>query len=204
MTIKAPPRDELVGRATDLVPMIRKHAEWQEEHRVLHDEVLRGLLDAGLLKMRIPVRYGGYESDTGTTCDVVAELARGDGSVGWTVSTLTISAWLVGLFPDEVQDEIFGDPDVWIGNSVSPNGIAVATEGGVIVNGKWPFSTGVLHSQWFAHSAVQATDDGNYVPIVIAVPVADLTIVDDWHTVGLRGTGSVTTIAKNLFVPEAR
>ncbi|WP_216216102.1 acyl-CoA dehydrogenase family protein [Amycolatopsis aidingensis] len=203
-TTEAPSGTELVGRAGDLVELARKHATWQDENRLLHDEVLRGIVDAGLHKMRIPVRYGGYESNTATVADVIAELARGDGSVGWTMNTWAIGCWLAGLFPDETQDEIFADPEVWIGNSVSPNGVATPTDGGAILNGKWPFSTGILHSQWFVHSAVQAVGEGDYVPIVVAVPAADLTIVDDWHTAGLRGTGSVTTIAQDLFVPASR
>lgn len=203
-TIDAPPRAELVRRATELIPLIRKHATWQEEHRTLHDEVVRGLSDAGLLKMRVPVRYGGYESEFSTITDVVAELSRGDGSVGWTVSVWTISSYLAGLLPDEVQDEIFADPDVRVCGTVGPNGIATPTEGGVILNGKWRFNTGTGHSQWDAHAALLATEDGGYVPVLIAVPVSDLMIVDDWHTAGLRGSGSVTTIADNLFVPQAR
>ncbi|GAB3982228.1 hypothetical protein GCM10027615_64540 [Plantactinospora veratri] len=35
-------------------------------------------------------------------------------------------------------------------------------------------------------------------------PLSDLVVVDDWHTSGLRGTGSVTTVADNVFVPAAR
>jgi alkylation response protein AidB-like acyl-CoA dehydrogenase len=197
-----PTRRELVGRATDLVDLIRKHADWQEENRDLHEDVISGLVDSGLLRSRVPVGYEGYESDTVTMVDMLAELARGDGSVGWTVSAWMIGCWLAGLFPDDVQDEIFADPDARIGNSISPLGMAVPTDGGVILNGKWPFSTGVLRSQWFIHTAVQAIADDNVVPVVIAVRAADLKIVDDWHTVGLRGTGSVTTIAENLFVPE--
>ncbi|MFC9329724.1 acyl-CoA dehydrogenase family protein [Kitasatospora sp. NPDC057015] len=202
--IQVPANAELVRRATELVPLIRKHAVWQEENRVLHEEVLRGVAAAGLTRMRVPIRYGGFESDVRTVCEVIAELARGDGSVGWTVSTMTISSWLAGLFPDEVQDEIFADPDVRIGSSVSPNGVAVPSEGGAVLNGRWPFSTGVSNSRWFVHSAVLAGEDGAFAPVMIAVPTSELTIVDDWHTVGLRGTGSVTTVAQDLFVPEGR
>lgn len=203
-TIEASTSAELVRHATELVPLIRRHAAWQEENRVLHEQVLRGVVDAGLMKMRVPVRYGGFESDVRAVCDVISELARGDGSLGWTVSTMTISSWLAGLFPDEVQDEIFADPDVRIGSSVSPNGVAVPTDGGAVLNGEWPFSTGVLHSQWYIHSALLAGENGEFAPVAIAVPTSDMTIVDDWHTVGLRGTGSVRTIVKDLFVPEER
>jgi alkylation response protein AidB-like acyl-CoA dehydrogenase len=204
--IEAPPQAELVGRATDLVELIRKHAAWQEENRVIHEEVLQGITDAGIMKMRVPVRYGGYESDVRTVSAVITELARGDGSVGWTISTLTMGSWLAGLFPDEVQDEIFANPDVRIAGGVNASGIATPTEGGVILNGRWHFNSGAPHSQWDTHSVLLATgDEANpYVPATVALPMSDLTIVDDWHTAGLRATGSVTTIAQDLFVPQAR
>jgi alkylation response protein AidB-like acyl-CoA dehydrogenase len=205
MTINAaPPQTDLVGRATDLVETIRKHVAWQEENRVLHEDVLQGITDAGIMKMRVPVRYGGYESDVRTISSVISELGRGDGAVGWTVSAFTLGSWLAGLFPDEVQDEIFADSSVRICGGVSPSGVATPTEGGVIVNGRWHFVSGAPHSQWDMLAVLLATEDGGYVPATAAVPMADLTIVDDWHTSGLRATGSVQTIAQDLFVPQAR
>jgi len=205
MTITGvPQRAELVGRAADLIDLIRGHALWQEEHRVMHEETLRAVLDAGLLKMRVPVRYGGFESNVRTVCEVIAELGRADGSVGWTVATWMLGSWAVGLFPDEVQDEIFADPEARICVSASPKGVAVPTEGGVILNGEWDFNSGAPLSQWEAHSALLATEDGGYVPAVIAVPMTDMTVIDNWHTAGLRATSSVTVLARDLFVPQVR
>jgi 3-hydroxy-9,10-secoandrosta-1,3,5(10)-triene-9,17-dione monooxygenase len=166
--------------------------------------VLQAVTDAGLLKLRVPVRYGGFETDVRTVCEVMAELARGDGSVGWTIATLTLACTQVGLFPDEVQDEIFADPGVRICGTASPGGIAAPAEGGVILNGEWHFNSGAPLCQWDVHSSLLATPDGQYLPAAIAVPMTDLTIVDDWHTAGLRGTSSVTVIAKDVFVPQQR
>jgi 3-hydroxy-9,10-secoandrosta-1,3,5(10)-triene-9,17-dione monooxygenase len=205
MTItEAPPRAELVARATGLIDLIRKHASWQEENRILHEDVLGAIQDAGLLKLRIPTRFGGFEADVRTTCEVMAELARGDGSVGWTVATMTLASFQVGMFPDEVQEEIFSDPDVRFCGTASPGGVAVPTDGGVILNGEWPFNTGAPLATWDMHSVLLATEDGGFVPASAAVPMSDLTIVDDWYTSGLRATGSVRVIAKDVFVPEAR
>jgi 3-hydroxy-9,10-secoandrosta-1,3,5(10)-triene-9,17-dione monooxygenase len=202
--VEAPPQPDLVQRATDLIPLIRKHAAWQEENRILHEEVLNGLRDAGLLKMRIPVRYGGIVPDLRTLVDAIAELARGDGSVGWAVSTFTIGSWLAGLLSDEAQDQIYTNPDVRFCGSVGPNGIAKATEGGYVLNGRWHFNTGAPHADWDTHAILLATDDGNFVPAMAVVPMSDLTIVDDWHTAGMRGTASMTTVAENVFVPKER
>jgi 3-hydroxy-9,10-secoandrosta-1,3,5(10)-triene-9,17-dione monooxygenase len=201
---KAPPRDELVRRASGLVPLLREKAAWMEENRRIHEDVIDALTDSGILRMRVPVRYGGYESDTRTVVDVVAELGRGDGSVAWTVGVWMIAGWEMGLFPDEVQDEIYATPDVRVCGILSPTAVAVPTDGGYIMNGKWSFNTGVKQSTWNNNAAVIPTDDGGFIPITAVMPVTDLEIIDDWHTSGLRGSGSITTIAKDLFLPKER
>ncbi|MFD4660046.1 acyl-CoA dehydrogenase family protein [Kitasatospora sp. NPDC058444] len=204
MTAKeSPSRDELVSRAAELVPLLQKNALWHEENRRLSDETLAALTDSGLLRIRVPNRYGGYESDMRTVVDVIAELGRGDGSTAWVMAVYAISSWMAGLFPDEVQDEIFADPDVRVSGILSPTAVAVPVEGGVLLNGKWTFNSGALHSSWNTNAAVLMGPDGPQ-PIMVAVPLSDLEIVDDWHTTGLRGSGSVTTVATDLFVPEPR
>lgn len=203
--IESPPRVDLVQRATDLLPLIRKHVDWQEENRVLHPEVIDAMAEAGLLKMRHPARYGGSLPDVRTVVDVIAELGRADGSVAWSVSTMTIGAWLAGLLPDEAQDEIFADPDVRFCGSVGPNGVATPTEdGNYVLNGRWHFNTAAPWTQWDTHSIMIDDGNGNLAPGLAVVPVSELTVVDDWHTVGLRATGSVTTIAENVRVPANR
>jgi alkylation response protein AidB-like acyl-CoA dehydrogenase len=203
-TIEAPPRTELAERARELVPLLRSNALWADENRRLSEDTVAALTDAGLLRMRIPTRYGGHESDLSTVVDVISELGRGDGSTSWTVAVWSISSWLISLFPDEVQDEVFATPDVRVGGILSPGAVAVPTNGGVVLNGRWSFNTGALQSQWDANAAVRVAPDGAHEPVLVAVPISDLEVIDDWHTAGLRGTGSVTTVAKDLFVPEAR
>ncbi|HEV7980551.1 acyl-CoA dehydrogenase family protein [Amycolatopsis sp.] len=203
-TTPAPSRAALARRASELAPLLKKNALITEENRRLPEDTVGALLDNGILKMRVPHRYGGYESDMNTVVDVISELARGDGSAAWTVAVWSISSWMVGLFPDEVQDEIFSTPDVRVSGILSPTAVGVPTEGGIVVNGKWSFNTGSQQSHWNTNAAVRPTPDGGFEPIMVAIPLSDLEIVDDWHTSGLRGTGSVTTIAKDVFVPDAR
>lgn len=201
---QAPAREELVNRASDLVPLIRDKAVWMDENRHLHPEVIDALTEAGILKMRIPARYGGYESDMRTVVSVLSELGRGDGATSWTVSVWMISAWMAGLFPDEVQDEVFAAPNVRISGILSPGAVAVPTEGGYLLNGKWSFNTGAQQSAWNANAAVTPGADGGHQPVMTLIPMSDLTIVDDWYSSGLRGSGSVTTIAENVFIPSER
>lgn len=201
---QAPPKEELVQRAAKLVPLIRDKAVWMDDNRCLHDEVIEAITDAGLLRMRVPVRYGGFESDMTTTANVIAELGRGDGSVSWTAAVWAISSWMVGMFPDEVQDEVYADPDVRICGILSPGAMCTPVDGGYVVNGKWSFNTGARQSTWNTNAAVAPTPDGGMQPVMTLIRISDLEIIDDWNTSGLRASGSVTTIAKDLFLPAAR
>ena len=204
VSTQVPSRDELVRRAAGLVPLLRERALWMEENRALHEEVIEAIADSGILKMRVPLRYGGFESDMGTVVDVLTELARGDGSTGWTASVWLISTWMMGLFPDEVQDEVFATPNVRISGILSPGAMAAPVDGGYLVNGKWSFNSGARQSTWNTNAAVTPTEDGGFAPVMIALPISDLQIIDDWYASGLRASGSVTTIAENVFVPAER
>ena len=203
---QAPPptKAELVKRASDLVPVLQAHALWAEQNRRLHDEVIAAMADAGLFRMRVPARYGGYESDTGTLAAVAAELGRGDGSAAWTASVWWIPTWMTGLFPDEVQDEVFATPDVRVCGTLSPGGVAAPVADGVVVTGKWGFISGAWHSHWQEIIAMSPLPDGGMQPVMALVPMQDLEIIDDWRTCGLRGSGSVTTVADDVFIPGQR
>jgi alkylation response protein AidB-like acyl-CoA dehydrogenase len=203
-TIEALSGSEPVSRAAGLVPLLRKRAPWAEENRRLHQETIEAISDAGLLRLRVPVRYGGSEGDMRTLVAVLTQLGRGDGSVAWTAAVWSICSWLVGLFPDEVQDEIFATPNVRVCGLLSPTGTATPTDGGYTVNGQWAFNTGSLDSHWNELVAMAPTPDGQMQPMMALVPMSEMEIIDDWHTAGLRGTGSVSTVARDLFLPAER
>ncbi|MGM1062393.1 acyl-CoA dehydrogenase family protein [Saccharothrix sp. Mg75] len=192
---------ELVRRAAGIVPVLRAHADWGDRHRRLHDEALGAMADAGVLRMRVAAEHGGEEADLATVVRVIAELARGDGSAAWTAAVWTVSAWVAGRFPEAVRQEVFAKPDARVTGILSPTATAAPAPGGVLVNGRWAFTTGAQHSDWTVVAAVRTTDAR---PVVLAVPTADLTALDDWHTTGLRATGSVTTVADGVFVPAER
>lgn len=205
MATTVPSREDLVRQASELVPLLRKHAPWVEKNRRLHDEVLEALSDAGVFKLRRPAQYGGYEVDTKTLVDVASELGRGCGSTSWVASVTWIPGWIACQFPDSVQDEVFSTPDTKVCGTLSPSAMAAPADGGVVVNGKWGFISGALHADWQEIIAIfTPPDDGEPYPIVAMVPISDLLVVDDWDTFGLRGTGSVTTVAEDLFIPQER
>ncbi len=207
MSVTAPPAQGLRERTAALVPMLRESAVETEKARHVLPENLEALADAGVFRMTAPKRFGGYESDLQTQCDVLAEIARGCPSTSWVCTIYTALIWTAATFPDETQEEIFATPDVKVSCVFNlPAGRASRKDGGVVVSGRWPFNTGCHGADWAIMTGLLEPKDGaeEPEPIVFALPTSDLTIMDDWYATGMAGTGSNSTAAENVFVPQHR
>jgi alkylation response protein AidB-like acyl-CoA dehydrogenase len=152
----------------------------------------------------VPRSHGGDELPIHEALTLVEELARADGSVGWTVMIGAAAPALLGRLPRATFDAIYaGGPDVIVAGTFNPQGQATPVDGGYRVNGRWSFASGCQHAHWFlAHSFV---DDGRMPPLrMMVLPAAEVTIVDTWSTMGMRGTGSHDFTVTDGFVPEER
>ncbi|WP_409465497.1 acyl-CoA dehydrogenase [Amycolatopsis sp. GA6-003] len=197
-------REEIVDRANAVVPVLRDNSSWSEENRRLSTEAIAALAGAGLFRLRHPKRFGGYEAGARTLVDVAAVLGRADGAAAWVTSVYWIPGWMASMFPDEVQEQVFADPDARVCGTLSPSAMSAPADGGIVVNGKWGFISGALHAGWQEIISVHVPEEGPPHPVVALVPMTDLLVVDDWQTSGMRGSGSVSTVAKDLFVPSER
>jgi 3-hydroxy-9,10-secoandrosta-1,3,5(10)-triene-9,17-dione monooxygenase len=196
-----PSEAEILARARAMLPMLKARAAETEALRRLPDDMNRAFADAGFYKIMQPKRYGGYELEFGLQCELGAELGRACGSAAWVASITSCHPWIVGMFPKEAQDEVWGES---ADTAISSSFLAVAPKleranGGWRVTGRWKFSSGVDHCQW----AVVMAPEGPKAYFVL-LPLASCTIEDTWHAVGLAGTGSNDIIADDLFVPEHR
>jgi 3-hydroxy-9,10-secoandrosta-1,3,5(10)-triene-9,17-dione monooxygenase len=197
-------RQTMTARAADLVPLLRaKAAEIEREGRI-PDDVLAALDAAQLFRLRTPRRFGGFEGDIRTYLDVVTALGRGCGSTSWIGFISIATVWIAALFPDEAQSEVFaGNPDVRFIGALGMTAGAHAVDGGYILDGKWGYASNCLHAHWAVLSA-PLPQSGTVVPSVVLVPMRELGIERTWNVVGMRGTGSHTVIAKEIFVPAHR
>jgi 3-hydroxy-9,10-secoandrosta-1,3,5(10)-triene-9,17-dione monooxygenase len=201
-----PEHRELVERATSLVPVLRTRAGEAETLRRVPDENVAALQQGGLFKILQARRHGGYQMPLHTHIDAVAAVARGCGSTAWCMGVIHAHSWLMGSFPEAAQEETYGvKPDTIISAVIAPRGKASLAEGGYVLNGFWPFASGCQHSQWLLLGAQILDRDGAVADEAdLLVPTADITIRDDWNVVGLRGTGSCSVVAKDVFVPRHR
>jgi alkylation response protein AidB-like acyl-CoA dehydrogenase len=151
-----------------------------------------------------PVSVGAPQASPSLILSCAEEVARGDASAGWCVSIAATSSLLAGWLPADAASEIFGDPRSIAAGVWAPRGRAREVEGGYRVSDRWSFCSGIEHSDYlFGGCVVQADGEGEGVPRVLGMPTSELEIVDTWHTLGLRGTGSHDAIADDVFVPRA-
>ena len=110
---------------------------------------------------------------------------------------------LVSLFPEAVQEEIFGkQPYVIAPACAMPPGSAVPVVGGYRVTGRWRYATGVMHADWAMGMAVDTTNPSDARWFLF--PMADATVYDVWHMDGMAGTGSNDVAVEDVFVPADR
>lgn len=199
-------RADLVGRAREIVPVLARNAARTESDRRVGEENITLIDDAGLFSIMKPRRLGGLETDMRTKLEISRELARGCGSTSWTATLMNVCAFFGGLFPEQAQRDVWADaPGDRIAGVLAPTAEAANVDGGYRVSGSWGWASGCLHAQWAVVGFPVPDAHGEIVDQGLAlVPMADLSIEDTWFVAGMRGTGSNTLVARDVFVPDHR
>jgi 3-hydroxy-9,10-secoandrosta-1,3,5(10)-triene-9,17-dione monooxygenase len=192
-------------KAEALLPRLRERAARCEELRRLPEETLRDFHDAKLFRIHQPKRVGGAELEFAAVVTYGALLARACASTAWNWVNFAAHHMMLGMFPPQAQDEIWGaSRDALIASSfVFPAGSARKVKGGYVLSGRWPFSSGVDPSEWNMLAGLARLDD-NLPPEqrIFLLKRSQYRVIDTWFAGGLRGTGSKDVEATEQFVPE--
>jgi alkylation response protein AidB-like acyl-CoA dehydrogenase len=205
--IASPTVPELVDRARELAPMLRKNAAASEANRRVEEETIQAMRKAGLMRVCTPKRYGGWEMNARAMLDVSSAIAEGDGGAAWVANLNNVCCWLTSLFPVKAQDEVFGaDPDTGVSGVLNPTATIKKEPGGYrMVSGEWHYNSGGWHAQWAVLGMPIVNDAGETVDQGMAmIPMSDLERVDTWFVAGMKSSGSICLRAKNVFIPEHR
>src|ERR1700744_6586883 len=196
----------MLARAEALIPKLRDRAARTEELRRLPPETERELHDTGLFRILQPKRVGGSEFDYVALVDCADVLGQGDASVAWNFANLASHHWMLAMFDPRAQDAVWSkDPNALIESSfIFPAGRARKVDGGYVLRGRWPFSSGVNCSEWnMLASVVSSYDaDAGIEYRIFLLPKSDYRIKDTWDATGLRGTGSNDVEVNDAFVPQ--
>jgi indole-3-acetate monooxygenase len=193
-------RPSLVDAARSVADVVAAHADAAEQQRRLPQPTVDALVAAGLMRMCVPSTYGGPDASPMEVVEAIEAVAMVDGAAGWCVMIASTTSSMSLFLPPEFASAIYGDPAVVTGGVYAPNGTATEVEGGWSVTGRWQWGSGTQHCQWITGGA--RTPDGAFH--LMFFDAADVTFHDTWHTVGMRGTGSLDFSVDQAFVPAGR
>ena len=193
--------DDLLRRASAMVPVLKERAGYTEELRRMPDETVQDILASGLYRIGVPTIFGGIDVEYALMLEIGSMLGAGCPSTSWCYCIWSAHAWLVGYWPLEAQQEVFGAaPDILVSTSLnSGKSTLKKTAGGYIFSGRWEFSSGCDAAEW-----VIVGGDTPEGLVWVLVPRTDYEINDTWFVSGLSGTGSKDILISDVFVPEYR
>lgn len=197
---------EIVRRARAMKDKLRAKQDECEELGGYTEDLHRDFIEAGFYRILQPRMFGGYEFDLETYYKVMLEIATGHPSAGWCLTLATSHALLVAAhWPEKAQVAAFGkDGQFAAPHRALPHGTIERVEGGFVVDGTWPYCSGVTHATYLVATTLLHENDTVHA-VNVLVPRRDFEVLDDWggdKVMGMRASGSNSVRLSKAFVPD--
>ena len=200
--------EEFTGVTEELRAEVRASADESEALRTMPSHLVEATKTAGLFRMAMSATLGGLELDPITIVESIEALSHADASAGWTTLIGNSTAFFAWLEPTAAKDMLGGNCNVVSTSMFAPMGKARCDGGDLVIEGRWPFNSGCVHADWYQAAVVVINDgqpgvraDGRPDVRFAMFPRDGASIVDTWHSLGLRGTGSHDIEVHDLRVP---
>ena len=200
---KARPIEQLVSEISALHSQFDATAAESEELGDAPPALVDLMRQIRVPMIKAPLEAGGDRLLLADQCRYFTALSYSNATAAWTGFNHAGAAAAAGSrLSEEGVDLLFGaDPSPFLAAVASPTGTFTRVEGGVLVNGTWNYASGVRHADWAMLTAIEASDQPTVTLAVIRTEEA--TVHGDWNVMALKGTGSVSITAKDVFVPTA-
>ncbi|CAM4324302.1 acyl-CoA dehydrogenase family protein [Lacicoccus alkaliphilus] len=198
-------REELLRRAKEIGELAEKYALQTDEERRLPEEVTQKLKESNFHLLHRPKAYGGQDLDFETFGDIIRTVAYHSVSAAWATYFVIIHETWPSFIPKDARDTLFNSNELMADVFAPVGKVEDADDGkGYLVSGQWNFCSGVLWSDWIALGAFHTMKDGDKPELsLFIVRKEDVEVIDNWDTMGLRGTGSnAVKLDKNYVAPE--
>ncbi|MDM1764687.1 MULTISPECIES: acyl-CoA dehydrogenase family protein [unclassified Acinetobacter] len=174
-----------------------------DDQAYVSQDMIQKLKQLGVYRALVPKRFGGLEVSPRTFCELIEKLSMADGSVGWVASFGMSPAYLGGL-PEETLQLLYKDsPDIVFAGGIFPPQPAEITDEGVVVKGRWKFSSGCMGADIVGVGISPRKDnEAQGLPRMAVLPAHKVKIEMTWDTVGLKGTGSHDLVVEDVLVAK--
>ncbi len=199
------PAEDLIARACALAPLLAEQAAEAERLRRPTDGVIEALRESGVFRLMVPRKYGGLELDLDTFLEVGLALGEGDASLAWVTTFYIEHNWMLCQFPEAFQAELLGRQGYTLAPAaIAPNGAAEPVHGGLRLNGRWQWGTGIMHADQVIVGARVAEGTSVSDFRFLALPREEVKVEDTWFIDGMAGTGSNDILIEDVVVPDER
>jgi len=189
-----------------MIPILRARQAECESSGNVSEEINNELIRGGFYRVVQPRRFGGYEFDIPTFYRVMMEISRGCSETGWVLSLTAGHPIILAFFSEEGQRDVYGTTGEFrCPAGFNPPGVAVPFEDGYRVTGSWVSASGIDLSTHFVTMAVVKSPTPHPIPAILVMLDRDqFSTLEDWHVMGMQGTGSKSVVVKDLFVSAKR
>lgn len=201
---------EVLERVEKLADSFGQHAEEADRLGQLPEATARQIREAGVIRLLQPREFSGCEAHPADFFKAVFKVGSHSASAGWICGVVGIHPWQLSQIDYRAQREIWGeDHDTWVASPYAPFGRARRTDGGYLLTGRWPFSSGTDLCDWVILGGMLADDTGEALSPPrtrhFLLPRGDYEILaDSWEVMGLKGSGSKDVEVRGAFVPDYR
>ncbi|QFU77193.1 hypothetical protein EY643_16860 [Halioglobus maricola] len=186
-----------IRAAKALRPLLQKNAQIHHQIGEMTEEVVDAITNAGLHNLAVPSRWDGERLSSVALARVSAEIARGCPSTAWSVSITNSCAWMASQMKDSMQEAVFANGTPMLTSPQNGFGTLEVVEGGYLLTGRWSYGSNSHHAEYALLTGILEETQ----PVQCLVSINDVTRLDTWDVVGMRGSGSDTLVADKVFVP---
>ena len=203
-------------RAGRIADAIAVHAATHDADDSFVEEAYALLKAEGFFKALVPVEFGGGGAEVSEICQVIRRLGAACGSTALAFAMhshlVAVAAWRwkhQGAPTEGLLKRVAAEDLVLVSSGGSDwldsGGVATRVDGGFTISARKPFSSGSPAGDLLSTSAVWNDPDGGPTVLHFAVSLKapGVSLMDTWHTLGMRGTGSHDIVLSDVFVPDA-
>ncbi|GAB6896974.1 acyl-CoA dehydrogenase family protein [Kineosporia succinea] len=200
---------DILTNVEALLPMVREDAATCEAQGHLTDRLKEGFRAAGTYRVGFSTAHGGPQMSLADQTRMIETIATADAGIAWNVCVLAATGFYAGRLDPQAYDELYPELDIPTCGSFHPKARAVQVPGGYRVTGTWKFGSGIRTAERILGGVEVETEtgekvrkaDGSVLTLGVWLPTDQVTLLDDWHVIGLRASASQGYSVTDVFVP---
>jgi len=172
-------------------------------------EVMTHVYKQRWLQIWVPQAYGGLGCDFKTGLLYLYDWSKTDGSLGWMLTLCAGANYFARNMQPNSAKSLFASEYTCFGGSGMVGGTAdEQADGTFVVHGRWDYATGAPYLSHFTLNAKLLKQgkpvlDTNGAAVVhsFIIPKAQVTIIPNWKSMGMKATGTFSFEVKQAVIP---